>query len=294
MQFYLVSSDVNDLSGYLFTLEMLNAICIFKERLLSKCGNLASIWAQHSFGMEAIWLQSGGFVRQQPNLSLNRRCGEKNWPSDPDLNAVWCGVSLVFRYIDGAGEVTWILQSVLSPVIPAVNGMKKNCGLCQSQWSSSVAERADRTRATASVFTQVCVAACQLLQNNIESRLKVKLYVQTWEGESVLYKNGSVYYFLKAIQGWALPKKQASLIVSALHSHTPTFPYLALRHFPQLRWFRYDGNYSKLGVSAQKRTQAAFTTYQEMFGIIWILAQSLESDWFYISPDLKIPSCSSD
>lgn len=44
-------------------------------------------------------------------------------------------------------------------------------------------------------------------------------------------KNGSVYYFLKAIQGWALPKKQASLI----DSHTPTFPYLAMRHFPQLR-----------------------------------------------------------
>lgn len=29
-----------------------------------------------------------------------------------------------------------------------------------------------------SVFTQVCVAACQLLWNNIESRLKAKLYVQ--------------------------------------------------------------------------------------------------------------------
>lgn len=29
-----------------------------------------------------------------------------------------------------------------------------------------------------SVFTQVCVAACQLLWNNIESRLKAKMYVQ--------------------------------------------------------------------------------------------------------------------
>lgn len=100
--------------------------------------------------------------------------------------------------------------------------------------------------------------------------------------------------FWKQFRAGLFPKKQASLIVSALHSHTPTFPYLALRHFPQLRWFRYERNYSKLSVSAQKRTQAAFTTNQEMFGIIWILAQSYESDWVYISPDLKIPSCSLD
>lgn len=33
---------------------------------------------------------------------------------------------LVFRYIDSAAEVTWILWSELSLVIPAVNGMKKN------------------------------------------------------------------------------------------------------------------------------------------------------------------------
>lgn len=146
-------------------LEMQSAICIFTESLLNKCLNLASIWAQSGSSMEPIWLQSGGFVRQQPNLSLNRRCGWKKlavW-SRLECWAVWCGVPLVFRYIDSAGEMSWILWSALSPVIPAVNGMKKNWGLCQSQWSSSVTERADRTRATASVFTQVCVAACQLL-----------------------------------------------------------------------------------------------------------------------------------
>lgn len=202
-----------------------------------------SIWLQFGLNMASAWNQYGSNL-----VVLSGSSQICHWTEDvaekiAGLIQTWmlsCLMwpLLVFRYIDGAGGVTWILWSELSLVIPAVNGMKKNWGLCQNQWSSSVTERADRTRAPASVFTQVCVAACQLLENNIESRLKAKLYVQTWEGESVLYKNGSVYYFLKAIQGWALPKKQASLIVPALHSHTPTFPYLATRQFPQSRWFR--------------------------------------------------------
>lgn len=53
--------------------------------------------------------------------------------------------------------------------------------------------------------------------------------------ECVLYKNGLVYYFLKANQGWALPQNHAFPTTPALHSHTPTFPYLGKGNFPQLR-----------------------------------------------------------
>lgn len=53
--------------------------------------------------------------------------------------------------------------------------------------------------------------------------------------ECVLYKNGLVYYFLKANQGWALLQKHTFLTTPALLSHSPTFPYLSKENFPQLR-----------------------------------------------------------
>lgn len=86
-------------TGVFVMLEMQSAVCVFTGRLLNQCLNLASIWAQYGSSMEPIWLQSGGFVRQQPNLSLNRRCGWKKlavW-SRLEWWAVWCGVPLVFR-----------------------------------------------------------------------------------------------------------------------------------------------------------------------------------------------------
>lgn len=127
-----------------------------------------SIWLQFGLNMASAWNQYGSNL-----VVLSGSSQICHWTEDvaekiARLIQTWmlsCLMwpLLVFRYIDGAGEVTWILWSELSLVIPAVNGMKKNWGLCQNQWSSSVTERADRTRATASVFTQVCVAACQLL-----------------------------------------------------------------------------------------------------------------------------------
>ena len=59
--------------------------------------------------------------------------------------------------------------------------MKTNGGPYNGQWSSAVAKR-ERTgqELEHSVFTQVCAVARQLLWNNIESRPKAKLYVQTW------------------------------------------------------------------------------------------------------------------
>lgn len=169
--------------------------------------------------------------------------------------------------MDSAGEVRLICGRSRALCAWQWAEWKTNVGPCHSQWSSSVTLR-DRERTGQelehSVFTQVCVAACQLLWNNIESRLKAKLYVQTQEEESVLYKNGLVYYFLKAIQGWALPQKHAFLTTPALHSHTPTFPYLSMGNFPQLRWFRYacyERNYSRFGLTAWKWTHAAFKVF---------------------------------
>lgn len=58
----------------------------------------------------------------------------------------------------------------------AVSTVETDEGPCHSQWSSSVTQRVNKTRVERSVFTQVCVVACQLLWNNIESRLKAQLH----------------------------------------------------------------------------------------------------------------------
>lgn len=78
MQLHLVSpDDVNDLSGYLSRYKRKMQFASLQRDCWTNVLTLAAIWAQCGFSMEAIWLQSGGFVRQQPNLSLNRRCGQK-------------------------------------------------------------------------------------------------------------------------------------------------------------------------------------------------------------------------
>lgn len=85
--------------------------------------NLGSIWLQHGTNMAPIrWFcqAAAKFVVEQ-KMWLKKLA---DW-SGLECWAVWCGVPVTFRYIDSAGEVTWILWQALSPVIPAVNGMKK-------------------------------------------------------------------------------------------------------------------------------------------------------------------------
>lgn len=110
-------------------------------------------------------------------LCMGRICRDFGWAfSTWRPSGVW---------MDSAGEASSICGRRWAPWAWKGAGwrMKINEGPCDSQWSSSAPPRGrERTgqELEHSVFTQVCVVACQLLWNNIESRLKAKLYVQTW------------------------------------------------------------------------------------------------------------------
>lgn len=80
------------------------------------------------------------------------------------------------------------------------------------------------------VFTQVCVVACQLLRNNIESGLKASLSARVSLQKKKKKRGKKELLFIISRTNTRLDSLRNCFPNKTLYSHTSTFLYLTVRN----------------------------------------------------------------